>query len=186
MKTLWSSINGAFIAYCQKLQGTAKFEHNTIFDVFKGILGRILQAIAMSYFPIPASVRVSLQRLKGVKIGKHVFLGPGCYLDPTRPDLLEIEDYVSLAGRVTILTHSDPTEPLREILGPSSQVFKKVVIKRGAWIAVNCVILPGVTVGENSIVAAGAVVNRDVPPYVVAGGVPAKVIKEISPPAKAN
>jgi len=164
----------------QKLNGTARFEHDTIGDVLKGIVGRTLQAIAMSYLPIPASVRVALHRTRGVKIGKNVFIGPGCFLDVTRPDLLTIEDHVSLAGQVTILTHSDPTEPLREILGPESRVFAPVVIKRGAWVTVNCIILPGVTIGENSIVAAGSVVNKDVPPMVIAGGAPARVVRKIT------
>ena len=78
-----------------------------------------------------------------------------------------------------VLTHSDPTKPIREIWGDQIQVFGPVVIKRGAWIAVNSVILPGVTIGENSIVAAGSVVTKDVPSNVMAGGIPAKIIKEI-------
>lgn len=163
----------------QRMNGTAKFEAESLLDVFKGIVGRFLQWIAISYLPIPSSIRVFLQRLRGVKIGKSVFLGPGCWLDNTRPDLIELEDFVSLAGRVTVLTHSDPTEPLREILGPSSRVFKKVTVKRGAWVTVNCVLLPGITIGENSIIAAGSVVNKDIPANVVAGGVPAKVIRPI-------
>lgn len=165
--------------FFQKLNGTARFEAESLSQVFRGIIGRFLQWIAMSFLPIPAAVRVFLQRLRGVKIGKQVFIGPGCWLDNTRPDLITIEDYVSLAGRVTVLTHSDPTLPLREILGPKSRVFEPVVIKRGAWVTVNCVVLPGVTIGENSIIAAGSVVNKDIPPSVIAGGIPARVIRNI-------
>jgi acetyltransferase-like isoleucine patch superfamily enzyme len=165
--------------FFQKLNGTARFEAESLPQVLHGILGRCLQWIAISFLPLPAAFRVFLQRLRGVKIGKHVFIGPGCWLDNTRPDLITIEDYVSLAGRVTVLTHSDPTLPLREILGPTSRVFKPVVIKRGAWVTVNCVVLPGVTIGENSIIAAGSVVNKDIPPNVVAGGIPARVIRSI-------
>jgi len=168
-----------FISLCQMLMGTAKFQHDKISDVLKGIFGRIFQFIAMTYFPIPTGLRVFLQRLKGTKIGKKVFIGPGCYLDPTRPNLLEIEDHVSLAGRITILTHYAPTEPLRNALGPLSGVFKKVLIKRGALVAVNCVILPGVTIGENSMVSAGSVVAKNVPPYMIVAGNPARVIGKI-------
>jgi len=172
-------ISRKLFAIFQKLNGTARFEAESLSAVMRGIIGRFLQSISMSYLPIPASFRVFLQRLRGVKIGKNVFLGPGCWLDNTRPDLIEIEDDVSIAGRVTLLTHSDPTQPLREILGPSSRVFKKVTIKRGAWITVNCVLLPGVTIGENSIIAAGSVVNKDIPAEVIAGGIPARVIRSI-------
>lgn len=56
---------------------------------------------------------------------------------------------------------------------------KPVHIKEGAWLATRCIIMPGVTIGEHSVVAAGAVVTSDVPPYAVVAGVPAKVIKEI-------
>lgn len=163
----------------QRLNGTARFESDNLSQVLFGIIGRTLQWAAMSFLPLPASLRVALQRLRGVKIGDHVFLGPGCWLDNTRPNLITIEDYVSLAGRVTVLAHSDPTEPLRELLGPSSRIFEPVIIKRGAWVTVNCVVLPGVTIGENSIIAAGSVVNKDIPANVIAGGVPAKVIRPL-------
>jgi len=77
------------------------------------------------------------------------------------------------------LTHSNPTLPLREILGPESHIVKPVTIKRGAWIALNVVILPGVTIGENSIVATNSVVMNDIPAFTVAGGTPAKILKKI-------
>lgn len=174
-----SVISRWLFALFQKMNGTARFEAESFSEVIKGIFGRILQWMAMSYLPLPSGLRVFLQRLRGVKIGEKVFLGPGCWLDNTRPDLIEIEAFASLAGRVTILAHSDPTEPLREILGPSSRVFKRVLIKRGAWVTVNCVVLPGVTIGENSIIAAGSVVTKDIPPNVIAGGTPAEVIRPI-------
>ena len=56
---------------------------------------------------------------------------------------------------------------------------RPVHIKQGAWLATRCIIMPGVTVGEHAVVAAGAVVTRDVAPYTVVAGVPAKVIKEL-------
>ena len=168
------------IKWAQKQMGTGKLEETSVWSLLKGICSRFLSSIAMSSLPLPPSLRVFLQRRRGVKIGKSVFIGMGCWLDSVRPDLITIGDYVSLAGNVTILTHSDPTEPLREILGPSSQVFSQVVIKRGAWITINVTILPGVTIGEYSIIAAGSVVTKDIPTGVLAGGVPAKVLKEFT------
>jgi acetyltransferase-like isoleucine patch superfamily enzyme len=58
-------------------------------------------------------------------------------------------------------------------------VCKPILIKRKAWIGVGATILPGVTVGENAVVAAGAVVSKDVPDNTIVGGVPAKVIKQL-------
>ena len=168
------------INFAQKQMGTAHLEERTLKAILKGITSRILQWCAMTRLPVTSRVRVALQRLRGANIAKNVFMGGFCFLDPVRPDLITIEDWVSLAGNVTILTHSDPTKPLREILGEAGRKIAPVHIKSGAWVAVNCVILPGVTIGENSIVAAGAVVTKDVPPYTIVAGVPAKQIKKIN------
>ena len=57
---------------------------------------------------------------------------------------------------------------------------KEIVLKKGCWIGANSIILSGVTIGENSVVGAGSVVTKSIPPYVVAAGNPAKIIKEIN------
>jgi acetyltransferase-like isoleucine patch superfamily enzyme len=165
----------------QEQLGSAQLEATGVRHLIRSFFGKILQWMAMTRFPIGAKNRCRLERLRGVKIGKHVFLGGGNILDRVRPDLITIEDEVSLAGGVYILTHSNPTTPLREILGPKSHIIAPVTIKRGAWIAINVVILPGVTVGECAIVAAGSVVTKDVPPYCIMGGSPAKLIRSIEP-----
>jgi len=173
-------VTNSILQWSQKQLGTAKLEERSVAKIFKGVYSRILSSIAMSSLPIPPSWRVALQRMRGVKIGEDVFIGLGCWLDSVRPDLITIEDDVSIAGRVVILTHSDPTQPIRKLWGDRIQVFGPVIIRRGAWIAVNVVILPGKTIGENSIVAAGSVVTKDVPPNVIAGGIPARIIKGIN------
>ncbi len=170
----------------QNQMGSAHLEVGASRGLFISFISKWLQVIAMTRLPLGSKFRCSIERMRGVKIGKHVFLGGGNILDRARPDLITIEDYVSLAGGVYILTHSNPTTPLREILGPSSHKVAPVTIKRGAWIAVNVVILPGVTIGENSIVATGAVVMKDVPPYTIVGGTPAKEIKKIVPVKQAE
>jgi acetyltransferase-like isoleucine patch superfamily enzyme len=58
-------------------------------------------------------------------------------------------------------------------------LLKPIVVKRNAWIGAAATILPGVTIGENSVVAAGAVVNKDVPPNTVVAGVPAKIVRQL-------
>jgi acetyltransferase-like isoleucine patch superfamily enzyme len=165
----------------QKQMGSAHLEVNSSRGLLKSFFSKFIQVFAMTRLPVGSRFRCSLERMRGVKVGKHVFLGGGNVLDRARPDLITIEDYVSLAGGVYILTHSNPTTPLREILGPGSKKVAPVVIRRGAWIAVNVVILPGVTIGENSIVATGSVVMKDVPPMTIVGGTPAKEIKKIVP-----
>lgn len=170
----------------QEQLGSAHLEATGLRHLAKSFFGKIIQWMAMTRFPIGGKMRCRLERLRGVKMGKHIFMGGGSVLDRVRPDLITVEDYVSIAGGVYILTHSNPTTPLREILGPKSNVVAPVHIKRGAWIAINVVILPGVTIGECAIVASGSVVTKDVPPYTLVGGSPAKVIRNFDPNLKAE
>ncbi len=172
-------IKRKILSFAQKQIGSAQLESKTVSDLFKSFLNKIIQCFAMTNLPIGSKIRCHLERLRGVKIGQNVFLGGGNVLDRVRPDLIFIEDDVSIAGSVYILTHSNPTAPLRKILGPNSHQISPVTIKKGAWIAVNVTILPGVTIGENSIVASGSVVNKDVSAYSIVAGAPAKLIKTI-------
>jgi acetyltransferase-like isoleucine patch superfamily enzyme len=74
-----------------------------------------------------------------------------------------------------LLSESHPIDPEnRHALVP-----KAIHIKKNAWIGAGATILQGVTIGENSVVAAGSVVSKDVPDNVIVGGIPAKIIKEI-------
>lgn len=108
-----------------------------------------------------------------IRIGKNVFINHDC----TFLDLggIIIEDDVLIGPKVSLISENHPVNPKdRKILD-----LKPVVIKHNAWIAANATILPGVTVGENSIVAAGAVVTENVPDNTVVAGVPATVIKSL-------
>ena len=90
-----------------------------------------------------------------------------------------IGSHVNLAQGITVtaLNHNfaDPSRRIDE-QGVST---KPVVIGDDVWIGANAVILPGVTIGHHCVVAAGAVVTKDLPPYTLVGGVPAKIIKEL-------
>ena len=106
-------------------------------------------------------------------IGKNVFINHGCsFLDLGG---ITIEDDVMIGPQVNIITENHPVDPKSR----KSLELKSVTIKRNAWIGANATILPGVIIGENSIVAAGAVVTKDVPDNTIVGGVPAKLIKKI-------
>ncbi len=109
-----------------------------------------------------------------IVLGKNVFINHACSM----LDLggITIEDDVMIGPRVNITSENHPVEiPQRKTLVPG-----QVIIKRNAWIGAGATILPGITVGENAVVAAGAVVNKDVPDNTVVGGVPAKVIKTLA------
>ncbi|MBL0744467.1 sugar O-acetyltransferase [Chryseolinea lacunae] len=108
-----------------------------------------------------------------IKIGKNVFINHACsFLDMGG---ITIEDDVQIGPRTNLVTENHPVDPsMRKHLD-----LKSILIKRNVWIGAGATILPGVTIGENSIVAAGAVVNKDVPANTIVGGVPARVIKQI-------
>ena len=108
-----------------------------------------------------------------LKIGKQVFINSGAMF--TDLGGIELEDKVLVGPNVTIISVNHPLYPEK----CHGVELKAVLIKENAWLGANATILPGVTVGENAVVAAGAVVSKDVPANTVIAGVPAKVIKKI-------
>lgn len=139
------------------------------YSVLKLIWKQIRKFLNVSIIPfIPFnSIRIILYRLVGYKIGKHVFIGMQCYLDDYYPEKLIIEDHVTISYRVTFATH-----------GPKQGEGAPIILKKHCYVGVGALILPGVTIGEHSIVAGGAVVIKDVPPSTIVGGVPAVKIKD--------
>ncbi|MEZ4684945.1 MAG: sugar O-acetyltransferase [Bacteroidia bacterium] len=108
---------------------------------------------------------------KHIQLGKRVFINHACsFLDLGG---ITIEDDVMIGPRVNIISEDHPVEPEnRKTLLPSA-----VLIRQNAWIGAGATILPGVTIGKNSVVAAGAVVTKDVPDNALVAGVPARLIK---------
>jgi acetyltransferase-like isoleucine patch superfamily enzyme len=160
------------LKYTAKEHGYTGFLARTRF-LYRRAMDHFLQVISKV---VPYSgIRVVLHKWRGVKIGKKVHIGPMVTIDDVYPNFVVLEDGVSLAGQIFILTHNKPMEYHQNLveafLGP-------VIIKKNAWIAISVVILPGVTIGEGAIVASGSVVTKDVPPNTLVGGAPAKVIKE--------
>ncbi len=109
-----------------------------------------------------------------IRVGRNVFVNQNC----TFYDLggLDIADDVMVGPNVNIITAGHPLEPSQR---RSTTIGKPIAIERNVWIAAGATIIGGVTVGENSVVAAGAVVTKDVPPDVLVGGNPARVIRSI-------
>ena len=106
------------------------------------------------------------------RVGIHcTLIGPVC-----------IGSHVHLAQGITVTALNHNFEDTTRRIDQQGVSTKPVVIGDDVWIGANAVILPGVTIGPHSVVAAGAVVTRDVPPGCVVGGVPAKVIRQLEPP----
>jgi acetyltransferase-like isoleucine patch superfamily enzyme len=89
---------------------------------------------------------------------------------------ITIEDNVLIGPKANLITENHPLDSANR----KALICKPILIKRNAWIGAAATILPGVTIGENAVVAAGAIVLKDVPDNTIVGGVPAKYIKHIS------
>jgi maltose O-acetyltransferase len=163
----------------------------------------VLALLAMSVMPpyVGNRLRAMLLRFAGVRVGRgttvwgrimlagrgdpavnltiggHCQINGGCGFDLSAPII--IRDNASLGQQVLLITGSHDIGPA----GRRAAALKiaPILIGRGAWLCARVVVLPGVTVGDGAIVAAGAVVTRDVPPNTMAGGVPARHIRSLDP-----
>jgi acetyltransferase-like isoleucine patch superfamily enzyme len=106
---------------------------------------------------------------KTIIIGNRILIRENCYLDHD----IVIEDNVTLSKNVTVITAGHKPETMEYVMSP-------VKICKNVWIGIGATILPGVTIGENSCVAAGAVVSKNVEPNTLVGGVPAIKIKSLN------
>jgi acetyltransferase-like isoleucine patch superfamily enzyme len=109
------------------------------------------------------------------KIGSHVWIGPQSYFDAR--DLV-LEDYVGWGPGAKVLGSAHTGTPVNEPIIATGLIIQPVRVGLGADIGMNASILPGVHIGAQSIIGAGAVVTRDVPEYAIAAGVPARVIRD--------
>ena len=110
-----------------------------------------------------------------ITIGKNVTINKGATI--ISPGKVVIEDNVLIGPEVKIATVDHDLNDRHNLF-----LFGMVTIKENAWICIGAIICPGVTIGRNAVVAAGAVVTKDVPDNVVVGGNPARIIKKMTPP----
>ena len=154
---------------------TAKLNHLTFNDadevraLFSELIGKKVDDSFLLIPPFYATGGTD------TRIGRNVFVNQNC----TFYDLggLDIADDVMIGPNVSLITSGHPVEPSTR---RDFTIAKPIVIERNVWIAAGATIIGGVTVGENSVVAAGAVVTKDVPPNTLVGGNPAKVIRSIA------
>ena len=111
---------------------------------------------------------------RGMKVGSGFNRQQGCFLDPTHCFLITIGDDVTMSIRVAVMAHDAST---KKTLGYTK--IGQVHIGNHVFIGANATILPGVTIGDYSVIGAGSVVTHDVPERTVVAGVPAKVIYDM-------
>lgn len=132
----------------------------------RGSINRLFQLLAKI---LPGAMRISLHRARGVHIGRNVFISEGVILETACPDLITIEDDVSIGIGAVIIAH------FREL-------NEGVRIERDVFIGPGVIILPNVVIGHGAVVTAGSVVTRSVPPMTVVQGNPAVPVAECGVP----
>ena len=119
-------------------------------------------------------------RATGVQIGEGAVLNPNLVIVDAYKSLVTIGDRVAIAPGVTIVADSDPNNSLLQN-NPYVKMYlirsESIIIEDDAWIGAGAILLPGVVIGAGSIVGAGSVVTKDVAPFSIVAGIPAKMIR---------
>lgn len=127
-------------------------------------------------------LRCEAFRASGVKIGKGVFITIGLIILDGYKGIVSIGDRVAFGNYVTIVAASAPNNSLLCKHPEVAEGYIKTLpvnIKEDVWVGSGTIILPGVTIGEKSIIGAGSVVREDVLPYSIIAGVPGRVIRNL-------
>lgn len=112
-----------------------------------------------------------------IDLGDHVFIAYGCSVMAT--DLIRIENEVMLSPYCVVISGNHTSINGSYRYGPA--ILAPIVIEKGSWIASHVVVTAGCTIGENSLIAANAVVTQNMPANVIAGGIPARIINQNPP-----
>lgn len=143
-------------------------EPELVRDVFEELIGK---SVGDSFHLIPPFYA---DYGLNITIGPSVFIGYECMFTGHGP--IDIADEVMIANRVNLVTAGHPVDPDKR---RAYITVEPITIERNVWIGTAATVLPGVTIGADSVVTAGAVVTHDVPPRTLVGGVPATVIRHL-------
>ena len=157
------------MAITPKLNRLAHDDADQIRAVFSDLIGQDLDA---GFSLIPPFYTTGGEN---IRIGRNVFINQNC----TLYDLggIDIGDDVMIGPNVSLITSGHPIAPSQRRSGVTAA---PIVIEKNVWIGAGAIIIGGVTVGANAVVAAGSVVTQDVPPDTLVGGNPARIIRSIA------
>jgi len=127
----------------------------------------------------PRGVINVLHRWRGVRMGRDCYIDPNAILETAYPENISLGDDVRVTAGAIVMTHIKAPHYLRD-KGFVPAVLQPVRLDDHSFIGVNAVVLPGVSVGKAAVVASGAVVSADVPPFTMVAGNPAKVVKRFA------
>jgi acetyltransferase-like isoleucine patch superfamily enzyme len=121
----------------------------------------------------------TIEGTDNVIIGERVIIPPGTLISALPGDSAQIviEDDVLFGPNVAVYNQTHNFENPDVAISMQGSIAKTVLLKKGCWLGINSVIMPGVTIGQNAVVGSNSVVTKDIPDYAVAVGSPAKVIK---------
>lgn len=127
-------------------------------------------------------LRAAMLRWCGYKIGEGVFIGEDLLIidEPSDRGMVNIGDRAAVSPRVTLVVSSRPNQSRIAPYVPVKHA--PITIGEDAWLGTGVVVLPGITIGEGAVIAANSVVTRDVQPYTMVGGAPARVIRQVPVP----
>jgi len=127
-------------------------------------------------------LRSAMLRLCGYRIGKDVYIGEDLIIidEPSDRGMVSIGDRVAISPRVTLVVSSRPN--FSRIAPYVPVKHGPIIIENDVWLGTGVVVLPNITIGEGAVVGANSVVTRDVRPYTIVGGSPARLIREVSVP----
>jgi acetyltransferase-like isoleucine patch superfamily enzyme len=130
----------------------------------------------LAYFAPSNKIRVALNRCKGVNVADGAYIGMCVFIDNMYPEYIYIEEKASVNAGSMLIAHFNPNIHFKRVLQAR---VESIVIKKGAIVAIRAIIMPGVTVGENAIVAAASVVCEDVEEKTLVRGNPAKKVGKV-------
>lgn len=183
-----NSITYRFLCKMGMMYSEEEYGQVTLFGMLKKVFDCYYHALLQSmmdwviFAPIAArKVRPFLLRRMGAKVGKGCFIGDHVMFDLNHSDHIIMDDYAHIASGSRLLCHQRDLSNYRKGDNYANFGYKIETIHlcKGSLVGMTCMVMPGVTIGEGALVAAGSFVNKDIPAWTVAVGRPAKPVKEI-------